>query len=173
VPNAQVCVFDNTLHMCQIYILCNDGQVSQATCSSLSDNTKCFPIFLVEQISKFVFKKSLNASMQKSQVALFFLMFGKNYPNYRKLAKTIKKMSQTLKPVSKCDKVFLPTKKKMHLSKKLQFFSLRKGNLWKKPSFIFLRVLTHNFNFERSHHETNWSDSRLGGLFYFILFLIW
>jgi len=66
---------------------------------------------------------------KKSHVALIFLMFGKNYPNYRKLVKTKKKLSQTLKPVSKCDKVFFPTKKKMHFSKKLQFFSLRKGNL--------------------------------------------
>jgi len=40
-----------------------------------------------------------------------------------------KKLSQTLKPVSKCDKVFFPTKKKMHFSKKLQFFSLKKENL--------------------------------------------
>jgi len=36
-------------------------------------------------------KKSLNASMpKKSRVAQIFLMFGKNYPNYRKLAKTKK-----------------------------------------------------------------------------------
>ncbi len=64
---------------------------------------------------------------------------------------------------------FLP-KKKMHFSKKLQFFSLRKGNLWRKILFYFLRVLTHNF--ERIHHETNWSDSGLGGLFYFIFNLM-
>jgi hypothetical protein len=56
-------------------------------------------------------------------------MFGKNYPNYKKLAKTKKKLFQTLKHVSKCDKVFFPTKKKMHFSKKLQFFSLTKENL--------------------------------------------
>ncbi len=34
-----------------------------------------------------------------------------------------------------------------------------------------MRVLTHNF--DKIHHETNWSNSGLGGLFYFILFLIW
>ncbi len=66
---------------------------------------------------------------QKSHVTLIFLMFGKNYPNYKKLAKTKKKLFQTLKHVSKCDKVFFPTKKKMHFSKKLQFFSLTKENL--------------------------------------------
>jgi len=133
-----VCVFYDTLYMCQKSIFRSDGQVLQATCSSLSDNTKCFPIFLVEQITKFFLKKSLNASMpKKSHVALIFLMFGKNYPNYRKLVKTKKKLSQTLKPVSKCDKVFFPTKKKMHFSKKLQFFSLRKGNLWRKILFYF------------------------------------
>jgi hypothetical protein len=33
-----------------------------------------------------------------------------------------------------------------------------------------LGVLSHTF--ERIHHETNWSNSGLGGLFYFILFLI-
>ncbi len=36
-----------------------------------------------------------------------------------KMAKKKKKLSQTLKPVSKCDKVFFPTKNKMHFSKKL------------------------------------------------------
>jgi hypothetical protein len=40
----------------------------------------------------------------------------------------------------------------------------------KNPLLFFLRVLTHKF--ERIHHETNWSDFGLGGLFYFILFLI-
>jgi hypothetical protein len=63
--HPSVCVFDNTLHMCPKNILRNDGQVSQATCSSLSNNTKCFPIFLVEQITKFVFKTSLNVNMPK------------------------------------------------------------------------------------------------------------
>ncbi len=59
---------------------------------------------------------------QKNHRALIFLMFGKNYSNYRKLAKTKKKLSQTLKPVSKCDKVFFPTKKKDAFLKKIAIF---------------------------------------------------
>jgi len=56
-------------------------------------------------------------------------MFGKNYPNYRKLAKTKKQLSQTLKLVSKCDKIFFPTKKKDAFLKKIAIFFLKKGNL--------------------------------------------
>jgi hypothetical protein len=108
---------------------------------------------------------------QKSHVALILLMFGKNYPNYKKLEKTKKNLSQTLKLVSKFDKVFFPMKKKCNSQKNYNFFLWEKGICEEKSSFIFLRVLTHNF--ERIHHETNWSDFRLGGLFYFILFLIW
>jgi len=73
-----VCVFDGTLHMCQKSILRSDGQASQATCSSLLDNTKRFPIFLVEQITKFVFKKSLNASMPKKSRSTNFSNVWKN-----------------------------------------------------------------------------------------------
>jgi len=73
-----VCVFDDTLHMCQKSILRSDDQMSQATYSSLSDNTKCFSIFLVKQITKFVFKKSLNASMpKKSHNTNFFNVWKK------------------------------------------------------------------------------------------------
>jgi len=60
---------------------------------------------------------------QKNHGALIFLMFGKNYPNYRKLAKQNKTV-QTLKPVSKCDKVFFPTKKKDAFLKKIAIFFL-------------------------------------------------
>jgi hypothetical protein len=73
--------------------------------------------------------------------------------------------------VSKCDKVFFPTKKKDAFLKKIAIiFSEKREFVKKNPLLFFLRVLTHNF--ERIHHETNWSDSGLGGLFYFILFLI-
>jgi hypothetical protein len=128
-PNAHVCVFDGTLHMCQKSILCNDDQVSQATCNNLLNNTKCFPI------------KSLNVSMpKKSHIALIFLIFGKIYPNYIKLPKKKKKkkeLSQTLKHVSKCEKLFFPTKKKDAFLKKIAIFFMKKGNLWRKILFYF------------------------------------
>jgi len=108
---------------------------------------------------------------QKSHIALIFLMLRKNYPNYKKLAKTKKNYPKHENVCPNVTKYFFLPKKKMHFSKKLQFFPLRKGNLCRKILFIFLRFLTHNF--ERIHHETNWSNSGLGGLFYFILFLIW
>jgi hypothetical protein len=73
--------------------------------------------------------------------------------------------------VSKCDKIIFPTKKKDAFLKKIaNFFFEKREFVKKKSSFIFFRVLTHDF--ERIHHETNWSNFGLGGLFYFILFLI-
>jgi len=74
---------------------------------------------------------------QKSHVALIFLMFGKNYPNYRKLAKTKKQLSQTLKLVSNVTKYFFLPKKKDAFLKKIAIFFLKKGNLWRKILFYF------------------------------------
>jgi hypothetical protein len=67
--------------------------------------------------------------------------------------------------------IFSYQKKWCISQKNCNFLLWEKGICEEKSSFIFLRILTHNF--ERIHHETNWSDSGLGGLFYFILFLIW
>jgi len=87
---------------------------------------------------KFFFLKITKCKYAKKVwKALIFLMFGKNYPNYRKLAKTKTKLTQTLKPVSKCDKVFFPTKKNDAFLQKIAIFFLRKGNLWRKILFYF------------------------------------
>ncbi len=64
-------------------------------------------------------------------------MFGKIYPNYKKLAKTKKKLSQTLKLVSKCDKVFFPTKKKDAFLKKIAIFFFEKRKFVKKNPLLF------------------------------------
>jgi len=65
-------------------------------------------------------------------------MFGKNYLNYRKLAKKKKKkMSQTLKPVFKCDKVFFPTKKNDAFLKKIAIFFFEKTEFVKKNPLLF------------------------------------
>jgi len=64
-------------------------------------------------------------------------MFRKNYSNYRILAKTKKKLSQTLKPVSKCDKVFFPTKKKDAFLKKIAIFFFEKRKFVKKNPLLF------------------------------------
>jgi hypothetical protein len=66
-------------------------------------------------------------------------MFGKIYPNYRKLAKTKKKLSQTLKHVSKCDKVFFPTKKKDEFLKKIAIFFFEKREFVKRNPLLFFR----------------------------------
>ncbi len=109
---------------------------------------------------------------QKSHIALIFLMFERNYPNYRKLAKTKKKTVPNTKTcVQMWQSIFSYQKKKSISQKNCNFFLWKKEICEEKSSFIFLTVLTHNF--ERIHHETNWLDSGLGGLFYFILFLIW
>jgi len=88
--------------------------------------------------------------------------------NWQKQKKTV---PNTKTYVQMWQSIFSYQKKKMHFSKNCNFFLWKKEICEDKSSFIFLRVLTHNF--ERIHHETNWSDSGLGGLFYFILFLIW
>jgi hypothetical protein len=64
-------------------------------------------------------------------------MFRKNYPNYTKLAKTKKRLSQTLKHVSKCDKVFFPTKKKDAFLKKIAIFFFEKREFVKKNHLLF------------------------------------
>jgi hypothetical protein len=64
-------------------------------------------------------------------------MFGKNYPNYRKLAKTKKQLSQTLKLVSKCDKIFFPTKKEDAFLKKIAIFFFEKREFMKKNPLLF------------------------------------
>jgi hypothetical protein len=63
-------------------------------------------------------------------------MFGKNYPNYRKLAKT-KKIVPNTKLVSKCDKVFFPTKKKYSFLKKIAIFFFEKREFVKKNPLLF------------------------------------
>jgi len=80
--------------------------------------------------------KSLNASMPKKLHNTNFSNVWKKLSELYKLAKTKKKkLSQTLEPVSKCDKVFFPTKKKMHFSKKL----------WRKILFYFFESFNSQF----------------------------
>ncbi len=99
---------------------------------------------------------------KKSHVALIFLTFGKNYPNYRKLGKKKKKTVPNTKTSVQMWQSILSYQKKRGISQKnCNFFLLEKEICEEKFSFIFLRVLTDNF--ERIQHETNWSDSGLGG----------
>jgi hypothetical protein len=48
-----------------------------------------------------------------------------------------KKLSQTLKPVSKCDKVFFPTKRKDAFLKKIAIFFFEKREYVKKNPLLF------------------------------------
>ncbi len=91
-----------------------------------------------------------------------------------KLYKTGKNKKKTIPNTKTCvqmwQSIFSYQKKRCISQKSCNFFLWEKGICEEKSSFIFLGVLSHTF--ERIHHETNWSNSGLGGLFYFILFLI-
>jgi hypothetical protein len=117
-------------------ILRSDSQVSQVTCSSLLDNTKFFPIFLVEQITKFVFKKSLNASMPKKSCSTNFSNVWKKLFELLKTGKNKKKLSQKNLCPNVTKYFFLP-KKKCISQKNCNFFFEKREFVKKNPLLFF------------------------------------
>ncbi len=73
--------------------------------------------------------------------------------------------------MSKCDKVFFPTKKRCISQKKLQFFSLRKGNLWRKILLYFFE--SSNWQFWENSPWNKLVRFWVGWIIYLVIFLIW
>jgi hypothetical protein len=107
---------------------------------------------------------------KKSHVALIFLTFGKNYPNCRKLAQKKKTVPNTKICVQMWQSIF-SYQKQMHFSKKLQFFSLRKGNLWRKILFYFFE--SSNSQFWGNPAWNKLVRFWVGWIIYLFIFLIW
>jgi len=74
---------------------------------------------------------------QKSHAALIFLIFGKNYPNYKKLAKTKKTVPNTKTCVQMWQIIFSCQKKNAFLKKIAIFFFEKREFVKKNPLLYF------------------------------------
>ncbi len=75
--------------------------------------------------------------MPKKSRSTNFSNVWKKLSELQKTGKNKNKLSQTLKPVSKCDKIFFPTKKKNAFLKKIAIFFFEIREFVKKNPFVF------------------------------------